>query len=155
MDSHRRQHSAEPGPGDIPRSPRLGQSFQGLVPLAARHHRPYRQGEQPDLPAALTHPPGKLEPALDQCPSIRVPVGASEEGDEVVVGAKRCRREVVLQGHLEGVLEENGRLLVAALELQQDGLGVQSLGELLRQAEPLGETEGELDAATRQARGRR
>ena len=44
------------------------------------------------------------------------------------------------------MLEENRRLLVAALEPQEDRFGVQGLGELLGQAELLGQHEGELDA---------
>ena len=119
--------------------------FEGFVPLAGFSHEVGLPDEVDRLPRTVAHPPGKLERLFDKDADVCVTVVLGHESAEVVVRAERRRRELVVERHFQGVLDEYGRLLVPALELQQDRFRAQSLRELLGKPQRLGEPERELE----------
>ena len=110
--------------------------------------------QEPPFARPRTDLPGQHDPRLLDLDRLLAAVAPVEHVAEVVVGAERSLRQVVLQRDLERPLDQGIPLLPAADAGDDQAGGVQTLGEGLGQPEPLRGLECGVDACAAQPRSR-
>ena len=120
-----------------------------FVPPSHHHQRIGALHEQLPFPLTVSDPAGECDPAFVVGERLLEPVATARVVAKVVVGAKRRRRQVVLEGEPQRTLHQCPTKLQTTFPGVDEPVRVQDVGERLGKQERLGEIYGELEERRR------